>query len=82
MTEEKKPTTFRVYLGDDDESLLRDICSYTELGQTELLSKIAVAGIRTLMHNGRQVQLPLRFTVEQPEPVDYLVLRDKPKPKK
>jgi hypothetical protein len=82
MSDEKKPTTFRVYLGDDDEALLREICNYTELGQTELLSKIAVSGIRAIMANSRHVSLPLRFVVETQEPEPYLVLRDKPKPKK
>lgn len=75
-----KPTTYRVYLGEDDTALLKEICQHTELGQEEILKKIAIAGIRAIMHNDRRVTFPLRFSIEQPESAPLLMLRDQLKP--
>lgn len=58
-----KPATYRVYLGEDDTALLKQICLKTELGREELLKKIAIAGIRALMANEMRVMLPLRFEI-------------------
>jgi hypothetical protein len=61
-----KPTTYRVYLGTDDNALLTQLARHTELRPEELLKKLAVAGMHALMANEMRLTLPLRFVIRDP----------------
>lgn len=74
-----KPTTYRVYLPEPEDALMRAACERTELGQTELLSKLVKAGLHALADVDFRVTLPLRFTLEDS---GSLMLRDAPPPPK
>jgi len=58
-----KPNVYRVYLNHEDTLRMKSICAATELGQSELLSKIVVAGLRSIEENHNAISLPLRFSV-------------------
>lgn len=72
-----KPNTLRVYLAADAMQGLQDLCELNELGQNELLTKIAVAGIRALKESQGRILLPLRLKVMD-EPAPSYVLNDAP----
>jgi hypothetical protein len=77
-----KPTTYRVYLGEEDAALLKQICQRTELGQEELLKKIAIAGLRAINADEMRVALPLRFVVAgESEPLPIYRLNEPKKPR-
>lgn len=60
----KKPTTYRVYLSEQDALLMKSICEKTELGQSELLTKAVSAALRAIDANSGRFSLPLRFSVQ------------------
>lgn len=59
---------YRVYLDQTASSAMGEICEATELGQTELLTKIVRAGLQALVDDGCQIVLPLRYTVSRTKP--------------
>lgn len=61
-----KPTALRVYLNDEDTQRMKSLCSTNELGQTELLQKVASAGLRAIELDGGRITLPLRLAVVAP----------------
>ena len=63
MADNIKPTTYRVYLNDEDTARMKTICDATELGRTELLSKLVTAGLRAIESDGGRITLPLRLVV-------------------
>lgn len=64
---EKKPNTYRVYLNDEDSALMVKICQTTELGQSELLSKLMSAALRAVASNDCRITLPLRLKISEGE---------------
>jgi hypothetical protein len=74
-----KPNTFRVYLNEEDTALLAGICGKTEQGQTELLSRIAKAGLLAIAQNDNSFHLPLRFDVSAAGTSRVLVMNDSEK---
>lgn len=63
MATPTKPNIYRVYLNAGDVELMKKICEVTELGQSELLSKLMVSAIRSVADNNCRFPLPLKFAV-------------------
>jgi hypothetical protein len=78
-----KPTTYRVYLNQENADLMRAACAKLEIGQSELLSKLVSAALRSIASNDYRMSLPLRFVVSgEPEPSPHHRLNEPPKPKR
>jgi hypothetical protein len=83
MSHNTKPTTYRVYLNDEDTARMKSLCDTNELGRTELLSKLVTAGLRALESDGGRITLPLRFVVSITGETAPRYLNDpKPAPKR
>jgi hypothetical protein len=68
-----KPNTFRLYLNEADTALMREVCEKTEMGQSELMSKLLAAALRAVADNGHRFVIPLRFRVaDLPQDPDRL----------
>jgi hypothetical protein len=61
MASTTKANTYRVYLNDDNAGTMGAICKATELSQSELLTKLVVAGLQCVKADGYRITLPLRF---------------------
>ncbi len=61
MAATTKANTYRVYLNDENAGMMSDICEATELSQSELLTKLVIAGLQCVKANGCRITLPLRF---------------------
>lgn len=59
-----KANTYRIYLNEDDARQMKDIAEFTELGHTELLSKLVSSGLRCLTENNKRIPLPLKFRID------------------
>lgn len=59
-----KPNVHRVYLNDEDTALMKTACQRTELGQSELLSKLVKSALRAVAANDYRLALPLRLKVD------------------
>lgn len=61
LSKEPGRNTYRIYIGEESARQMAEICTTTELGQTELLTKIVRAGLQSIHEGGCAVTLPLRF---------------------
>jgi len=62
-----KRNTFRLYLNDEDTALMQGAAEATELGQSELMSKLMTAALRAVAQNGNRIPLPLKFAILEPQ---------------
>lgn len=58
-----KANTYRLYLNDDSAALMGKICDTTGLTQSDLLSKVVVAGLSAIAVNRHRITLPLKFEI-------------------
>ena len=65
MPAKKFGTCVRVYLTDEEIARLAAIAKTTEMSQTDLLSRLCTASIRTISDNGGRFPMPLRFQIEE-----------------
>jgi hypothetical protein len=63
-----KPNVHRVYLNDEDTELMKSACAKTELGQSELLTKLVKAALRAVEANEYRVSLPIRLRITEADP--------------
>jgi len=63
MSEATKRNTFRLYLNEKDTALMKKASEVTELGQSELMSKLMSAALRAVARNEFRFPLPLQFLV-------------------
>lgn len=63
MAATTKANTYRIYLNDENAGMMGDICQATELSQSELLTKLVVAGLQCVKANNNRITLPLRFSM-------------------
>ena len=68
-----KRNTFRLYLNEEDTALMVKAAEVTELGQSELMSKLLSAALRAVALNDFRFPLPLKFLIadglsEEPKP--------------
>jgi hypothetical protein len=65
MPNQTKGNTLRLYLRDEDLQALGQLTEALEISQTEVMSRIMAAGIRSLMENGKRMPLPLKFRIAE-----------------
>lgn len=65
MAATTKANTYRVYLNDENAGMMGAICEATELSQSELLTKLVVAGLQCVKANNNRIVLPLRFSMSE-----------------
>jgi len=65
MAATTKANTYRVYLNDENAGTMGAICQATELSQSEVLTKLVVAGLQCVKANGYRITLPLRFSMTE-----------------
>jgi hypothetical protein len=58
-----KRNTFRLYLNEEDTSLMTKASEVTELSQAELMSKLMSAALRAVAQNAFRFPLPLKFQI-------------------
>lgn len=74
--EKFKPTGFRIYLSAVEVEQLAKVCERTELGHSELLTKLSKAALRAIVENGSRITLPLRFALIDPDKFGPIILRE------
>lgn len=62
-TTQKKGKAARLYIGDDEDHILREIAVATNLSQTMVMSQIMAAGLRACSEAGNRLPLPLKFKI-------------------
>jgi hypothetical protein len=65
-----KRNTFRLYLNEQDTLLMHKAAEVTELGQSELMSKLMSAALRAVAANDYRLPLPLKFRIAEGLPED------------
>lgn len=66
MTTEKKGTAARLYIGDAEIKILKELSEATNLSQTMVMSQIVTAGLRACAEAGNRLPLPLSFQIVGP----------------
>ena len=77
MPSQTKGSALRLYLRDEEVQSVKELAEVLEISQTEILSRIAAAGIRAIKEAGNRMPLPLKFQVYE-EPVGDYRLNEKP----
>ena len=74
-----KGTSRRVWITDADLQLLQQISDHTNLGQTELLSQMIHAAVRSISENGNRATFPLRFAIlKETDQTQYSLAAERP----
>ena len=60
-----KGNVLRLYLKDEDLEILKALTEAVEIPQTEVMSRIMTAGLRSLRAAGNRMPLPLKFEVAE-----------------
>jgi hypothetical protein len=63
-----KPNMYRVYLNQEATARMLRICEKTEMGQTDLLSRVVNAALRAIEENNSRFHLPLKLAVVEDAP--------------
>jgi hypothetical protein len=58
-----KPNMYRIYLNKEATDRMIRICEKTEMGQTELLTKVVNGALRAIEENNLGFRVPLKFAV-------------------
>jgi hypothetical protein len=64
-TDSKKGKAARLYILEEDEPRLDELCKRTRLSITDALTMIVSAGLTALEENEYRVSLPLKFRVSE-----------------